>query len=224
MLKAVLLDVGGPILDEDEAVSKSDHELWKLLKVRGIRVSIEKIEAARTKAVESYAPSYLRATIWYLVKPDLELYEELVTNVGRVFDKECRKVRPEVVSVLNTLARKYRLALAANQPLEMKEFLRASGLLKFFELDLLPAELGFYKPDPRFFLAILEKLKLKPKEAVMVGDRLDNDVWFAKRVGLNTVRILVGPHAVQEPRTPADIPDVTISQLNELPEAIERLR
>ena len=224
MLKAVLLDVGGPILDEGAAISKSDHELWKLLKVRGIRVSIEQIEAARTKAVESYAPSYLRATIWYLVKPNLELYEELVTNVGRVFDRECRKVRPEAISVLNTLARKYRLALAANQPLEIKGFLRASGLLKFFELDLLPAEIGFYKPDPRFFLTILEKLNLKPEEAVMVGDRLCNDVWPAKIVGIHTVRILVGPHKEQEPRAPNDIPDVTISELSELAEAIEMLR
>jgi HAD superfamily hydrolase (TIGR01549 family) len=224
MPKAVLLDIGGPIFDEDEAIQKCDHALWKLLKVRGIRVSMEQIQAARGRAIESYAPSYLRATIWYLVKPDLELYEDLVKKVGAVFESHCTKIRPETVSVLNTLVRKYKLALAANQPREIKEFLRAQGLLTFFQLDLLPAELGFHKPDPRFFVAILEKLKLAPQEAVMVGDRLDNDVWPAKIVGIKTVRLLVGPHVKQEPRTPSDMPDATIDNLSELPAAIESLR
>ncbi len=223
MIRAVLLDIGGPIFDEDEAIAKSDHELWKLLKARGIRVSIEKIEEARLKAIESYAPSYLRATIWHLVKPNTELYEELVKKVGNVFDNHCRKIRPETLAVLGALVRKYKLALAANQPTSTREFLRDAGLLSFFQLDLLPAELGFYKPDPRFFVAILDTLKLEPDEAVMVGDRLDNDIWPAKMTGISTVRILVGPHRAQEPRTPFDIPDVTIEKLSELPDAIGAL-
>jgi HAD superfamily hydrolase (TIGR01549 family) len=223
MIRAVLLDIGGPIFDEDEAISKSDHELWKLLKVRGIRVSIEHIEEARQRAIASYAPSYLRATIWHLVKPNLELYEELAQKIGHFFDLHCRKIRPETVQVLNTLARRYKLALAANQPTSTREFLRDVGLLSFFQLDLLPKELGFYKPDPRFFVSILEKLKLDSEEVVMVGDRLDNDIGPAKKIGLKTVRILVGPHAVQEPRTPSDIPDLAIEKLSEVPEAIASL-
>jgi HAD superfamily hydrolase (TIGR01509 family) len=223
MLKAVLLDIGGPIFDEDEAIEKSDHELWKRLKTRGIRVSREHIEAARMKAIESYAPSYLRATIWHLVKPNTELYEELVKKVGNVFENHCKKIRPEISTVLSALVRRYRLALAANQPAKTRAFLEAHGLLAYFQLDWLPKELGFHKPDPRFFVAILEKLKLEPEQTVMVGDRLDNDIWPAKLVGLNTVRILVGPHRAQEPRTPMDIPDLTIRELSALPDAIASL-
>jgi HAD superfamily hydrolase (TIGR01549 family) len=224
MLRAILLDVGGPLFDEDEALRASDRELVQRLNARGRRVSPEQIAAARLKAVESYAPSYLRATIWALVKPDLDLYEELALAIAHVFDRESRRVRPEAFSVLNVLVRRYKLALAANQPVENREFLREQGLLSFFTLDLVPGELGFAKPDPRFFLTILEKLKVRPEQAVMVGDRLDNDIYPAKRLGLKTVQITVGPHAHQEPRTPLDMPAVAIASLQELPQAIETLR
>lgn len=48
-------------------------------------------------------------------------------------------------------------------------------------------ELGAWKPDPRAFEMILEKLDVRAQDAVMVGDALDFDIVPAKRLGMRTV-------------------------------------
>ena len=57
----------------------------------------------------------------------------------------------------------------------------------------------------------------------MVGDRLDNDVYPAKLLGLKTVRVLTGPYALQRPLTPFHEPEATISTIAELPRAVAQL-
>jgi FMN phosphatase YigB (HAD superfamily) len=50
-------------------------------------------------------------------------------------------------------------------------------------------ELGFSKPDPRVFgrlTAALERRGILPKEVLMVGDRLDNDIEPARTAGWRT--------------------------------------
>lgn len=45
------------------------------------------------------------------------------------------------------------------------------------------------KPDPKAFLYILEKMNILPHEAIMVGDRMDNDVLGAKKLGMKGVLV-----------------------------------
>ena len=65
--------------------------------------------------------------------------------------------------------------------------------------------------------ACLPLAKDGPEEAAMVGDRLDNDIAPAKRLGMRTVRILQGYGALSRPRDGWDEPDHTVSALLELP-------
>ena len=78
-----------------------------------------------------------------------------------------------------------------------------------------------FVPDTRFFLAALRAVGARADEAVMVGDRLDNDIYPANILGMKTIRLLTGPFAAQEARTPRDLPDVTIGTLAELPDAVD---
>ena len=73
------------------------------------------------------------------------------------------------------------------------------------------------KPDPRIFETALEKAGCPPHEAVMIGDRLDNDVAPAKALGMKTVRVRQGFGVLQSPRSEADTPDFEIGSLSELP-------
>ena len=43
------------------------------------------------------------------------------------------------------------------------------------------------KPDPKAFLYILDKMGVWPSEAIIVGDRIDNDVLGGKRIGMKGV-------------------------------------
>ena len=54
----------------------------------------------------------------------------------------------------------------------------------------------------------------------MVGDRLDNDIAAAGRLGLHTVRILRGLGAFQRPQSAGEEPEYTIRSLAELPDLV----
>ena len=52
-----------------------------------------------------------------------------------------------------------------------------------------PAETKFLKPDPRAYLFVFKKLKVKPEEIIMVGDEADRDLVVARELGMKTVLI-----------------------------------
>jgi len=79
---------------------------------------------------------------------------------------------------------------------------------------------GWQKPHAAIFRRALELAGSAPEGAVMIGDRLRQDVWGAKRLGLGAVwrRPLAGA-----PQEQVDVlPDATIDDLTELPAVLER--
>lgn len=96
---------------------------------------------------------------------------------------------PGCHQVLRQLRRRYRLAVAANQPTGCRRELERLGLLDCFDVLGLSEEKGFGKPDERFFQQLLGECRVTAAEATMVGDRIDNDIAPAQRLGLRTVRV-----------------------------------
>ena len=90
------------------------------------------------------------------------------------------------------------------------------GLLKYIDLVIASAEEGVEKPDLRIFQLALERANCKPEEAVMVGDRIDNDMIPAKKIGMKTVWIKQGFGGLSEQMTEAQQPDYSVDSLNEL--------
>ena len=50
-----------------------------------------------------------------------------------------------------------------------------------------------------------------PAACIMAGDRIDKDVIPAKQLGMKTIRVRVGLHKGQQPRTPDEIPDAELA-------------
>lgn len=94
---------------------------------------------------------------------------------------------PGMADVTKELAKHYRLGLIANQPRQIRDVLRKRGLWGLFEVHAISEELGVEKPDPRIFQWALERARLTPQQAVMVGDRVDNDIGPARRLGMQGV-------------------------------------
>jgi len=168
------------------------------------------------------------AVLWELVRPDLSRFRRL-QDALREFQRRHLaegyrpRLRPGVREALEELAGRYLLALAGNQPVRIVEFLDEAGVLRFFRWRLVSEGMGTHKPDTLFFRMILDGLRVPPREAAMVGDRLDHDVLPAKLLGLYTIRVLAGPYAEQVPPSPLHCPDRTIRSLGELPCALEAM-
>jgi HAD superfamily hydrolase (TIGR01549 family) len=110
----------------------------------------------------------------------------------------------------------FTVVIAGNQPARRYDQLQALGLPH----DLLTTseQLGYEKPDPAFFAAVLRLTDAtEPPELLYVGDRVDNDVIPAAEVGWRTCWLRRGPWG-QLQDLPDDLePDLVLEGLGELP-------
>lgn len=130
-------------------------------------------------------------------------------------------VYPEAEDCLRSISKRYKIGIIANQNPGSKERLERIGLLKYIDLVIASAEEGVAKPDLRIFQIAFERANCNPEESIMVGDRIDNDIIPANRIGMKTVWIRQGFGGLAEPQTAEETSEYTINNLNELFEIIE---
>jgi HAD superfamily hydrolase (TIGR01549 family) len=119
--------------------------------------------------------------------------------------------------VVNRLAGRFRLGVIANQSAGTAERLCDHGWRGKFSLCISSTEEGLRKPDPAIFRLALDRAGCRADQAVMVGDRIDNDIAPAKAIGMATIRIRQGLSIAQEPKDAAQEPDITIPAITALP-------
>lgn len=96
---------------------------------------------------------------------------------------------PHVHLTLTEIARMgLKMAVVSDAP-RLPVWLRICGLglQHYFDAVVTSDDAGFKKPHSRPFEMALEKLAVKPAEAVMIGDWAERDMVGAKKVGLVTV-------------------------------------
>lgn len=62
--------------------------------------------------------------------------------------------------------------------------LKQLGIIDAVDAIVTSEEVGTGKPDPKMFARILEKLKIKPRETLMVGDNIVKDISGARSAGM----------------------------------------
>ena len=102
-----------------------------------------------------------------------------------------------------------------------EERLEKLGLLKHIDFVIASAEEGVAKPDLRIFQIALARAGCKPEEAIMVGDRIDNDIIPDNKIGMTTVWIKHGFGGYAELKEIEEHPDYTINNLNDLLNLLE---
>lgn len=127
------------------------------------------------------------------------------------YPKEKEVLYPGVPDLLSALSTRFRIGLIANQPQGAEGRLVQWGIREHFSLIVTSHEYGLSKPDPQIFAAALSDARCEADEALMVGDRLDNDIGPAKALGMKTMRVLQGFSRFQEPRSPYELPDISVS-------------
>jgi putative hydrolase of the HAD superfamily len=88
----------------------------------------------------------------------------------------------------------------------------------YFSFIFCSQELGFEKPDSRFFRYIIEEFKTDPANCIMIGDNYEKDIAGAKTAGMRT--ILFNPSGKEGPFPYADS---VIHGMNVLPATIKKL-
>lgn len=118
-----------------------------------------------------------------------------------VFMAERQRVEfyPDALPALERLAARFPLVALTNGNADV----HAIGIGMHFVASVAAAELGVAKPDPRIFVAALERLGLEPDRVLHVGDDAALDVEGARAAGLQAAWInrhgRAWPHASPEP-------------------------
>ena len=123
---------------------------------------------------------------------------------------------PDTVKCLQVLKEKYKLGIIANQIPGAEKRLEGMGIRRYFDLIVTSAEEGVAKPDPGIFKIALNRAGCAPEQAVMIGDRIDNDIVPAKQMGMKTVRIKQGVGKYWNIQGECETPDYEVNSLSEL--------
>jgi HAD superfamily hydrolase (TIGR01549 family) len=90
---------------------------------------------------------------------------------------------------LEKLRSQFKLGIIANQSTECRTSLERRGLIEFFDVVAISDELDLHKPDPELYRWALQQAGILGSQAIMIGDRLDNDIAPASEVGMHSVYI-----------------------------------
>jgi len=143
-----------------------------------------------------------------------------------LWEAKLQKV-PHVDEVLRVLSRRYKLGVITNTLVSRERHVRMAlkriGLERYFDVILTSVDVGCDKPNEKIFLKALEKLRVRPEEAVMVGNRISTDILGANKVGMKTILFRWNERYPEEIRSPLEQPTCTISSLDELPQVLSSL-
>lgn len=189
MIKWIFFDIGNVILNDDPAMAFFYHEIFQAIQKNGRRVTLDEVLAARARSIlverngkhyEAVMKQFLDDGTWQ--KVDKRSRRMLAENWA-----ELSPLLPGIVPVIQRLAEKFSLGIIANQPREVVAILENMGLLQYFQVHGISQIVGKSKPHPDFFNWALEQANCQPSEAIMIGDRVDNDIKPARSIGMKTI-------------------------------------
>jgi len=100
----------------------------------------------------------------------------------------------------------------------LRQIFDRSGLLASMKVLTFSDECGIRKPDPEIFRLTLRQIGVAPEDAVHVGDDPILDVEGARAAGMAVIQLAPGGRATAPVK-----PDAVISELHEVPAALDRL-
>jgi len=238
---ALLFDVNGTLIDieTDEWMEEAYRAVAHFLTYQGISLhrgevrdlyfQIMKEQFAASK--EPY-PEFDVVAVWREVlhrhaseytrtlgPEKLRQVALFVAQLQRGVSRKRLAAFPQTQEILAQLKTRHRLAVVSDgQSAYGVPELRAVGLADYFAPIIISGDYGYRKPDPRLYQAALTKLKVRPEDAIFVGNDRFRDVLGARRVGMKT--ILFCPHG--NPGGSAETePDYILYHYSDLPRAIE---
>lgn len=229
MTRCLLFDLGGTLWDDWPA----EKEYWRicagLLTEAGIAASLDDFIRDSVPLIHAYCPSLTKGLLMKYCSGDKVLAqrirEEAAACIWDILEDDEALARlyplwPSVHETLAELSEECTLAVVSMHGSRVRGTLQRMGLAGFFSELALCDEAGLYKPDPRIIMKVVNALGADPQDCVMIGDRIDNDVWPANSIGMRSAWIPAAPYDIQQPRYEMDIPDMTLAAFSELPLAM----
>jgi HAD superfamily hydrolase (TIGR01662 family) len=247
MLRWVFLDIGNVVMNDDPAMALLYRELHQMMCSSGYRIPFPELLTEREELIRKYGPEHWQILGRKYLGDDghWKLMLRCASKI-RADYMASHAVLPEMGDAVRTLAERYRIGVVANQLREVVGALEEIGLGACIKVHAISEIVGLRKPSPELYRWALDRAECEPREAVMVGDRVDNDIAPARQIGMWTVLFQM-PHEAKgyvpkgdldrlyyesqlrasicriPPTTPEQTPDERAESARELLMAIERI-
>jgi putative hydrolase of the HAD superfamily len=97
---------------------------------------------------------------------------------------------PTLAALRKIRERGYRIGIVSNATPTgdvMRHDLEVLGLADLVDAAVYSSDVGFRKPDPRIYQAVIGRLAVEPTSCLFVGDRVKEDVLGAQALGMRAV-------------------------------------
>lgn len=209
MIKAVIFDIDGVLIDSFDANLKFFQELM--------------ITAGFKPPTKEEFLSVHHLSLMHLIKhfnkdlPEKEVRQiwNLVQDGKVKYYHELYKSPKNIVKIMQNLHNNYLLGIVTNRIKKGAErALESTKIRKNFSVVTAYENTTKHKPDPEPLLLTAKLLKVKPEECVYVGD-VENDIKAGKSAGMKTI-------IYSKEKFPNA--NICIDDFNKLPEAIKSLK
>lgn len=203
MKKWLFFDLGSTLIDESQC---QEYRLCHLLQQPNAPGREELESCMRDLAMRNGLPYKDAARIYGLETTSWPHHLE--------------KLYPCVPDILEHLSGKYHIGIIANQNYGTEQRLIEFGIRHYFEVVASSAELGIAKPHAGIFLFAMEQAGCLPTDAYMIGDRLDNDIGPAAKLGMKTIWVRQGLFGLGSTEQSSCKPDLIIENIGQLTDVL----
>ena len=194
-VKAILFELGYALYDETQYNARAFKDISRFLsEKKGIDYDKTYSLIQRIWKIKANHYEYLLNDLLQI----LGVYsDELLQAILDVYHNSKPRLKPlkGIQQLLGKLGGKYKLVLLTDgYPKMQRSIVAALGFSKLFDKVIYVAE---HNPPPEksklfAYRLVLDKMKLKPEQAVIVSDNPYEDFKGAKMIGINTIRVLQG--------------------------------
>lgn len=210
-LKVVFLDAEGTFLKFHPALGEIYKELWNR---HGVHIDPDTIERALRSVYREIFQEELQPPLngdickeaWRQVFERVFVDLKNHPNFEAVFieafnffaQPDCVEVLPGFTEFIRIIkSRGLKCAIISNWDCRLYSVLNGHGLLHYFDGVFLGCEVGYLKPDLRIFQIALEHFKVRPYEAIMIGDSMKDDIEPAIKLNMHTLHVK-GDHSFRD--------------------------
>lgn len=179
IFKAVIFDWGGVLID---------NPAGRLVSYCSEKLGVDSHQGGQV--IATHLPAFARGEIaeelfWKRVGQDLNVpMPESASLWNEAFGTICRP-REAMYDLAQALHKDFKTAVLSNTELAAKPYCLAHRA-DYFDVKVFSCDEGFIKPQRELYEICLQRLEVKPQEAIFIDDLQDN-VAGARAVGLQAI-------------------------------------
>lgn len=220
MLKAVIFDLDGTLLDRDKSLGNFiAHQHKRLHDILGL--IDQSFYTARFIELDKHGYVWKDKVYQQLIEEFAikgMSWEQMLADYLAHFPNHCVPF-PNLISMLEKLKNEgLVLGMITNGYTEFQTSnIRALGIEKYFDAILISEKEDLRKPDKRIFERALERLEVRAEQAWFVGDHPVNDVEAAAQADMTSIW-------KRNPQWNGAAADFIIDELDEIPGLVQEMK